>query len=103
MFSSVCVAVKSAARLRRSPRRTLRQSTPSSHGTLERATANFTASNAELAAGIGCIGNLDLVKAHMSKSNIAAILTVASAERDVDVFQMPILQGRGVRLRSLVR
>jgi hypothetical protein len=46
------------------------------------ATASFTASSVALAAGIGCIDNRDLAKAHMSKSNIAAILTAALAERD---------------------
>jgi hypothetical protein len=68
---------------------------------LDQATANFTASNAAHAGEIGCIGNQHRARAHMSKSNIVAILTVARAERDRHAVLPSVFRLR--RRRSVAR
>jgi len=61
---------------------------------LDLATANFTASNAAAADGIGCIDNRQLAKAHTLRWSIAAILTAARAERERHAVLSPVLRLR---------
>jgi len=58
-----------------------------------KATANFTASDADHVAEIGCSNAPRRAKDRLLKSFIVATSTVARAERDDDVLQVPILQG----------
>ena len=53
--------------------------------------ASFTASAAEHVAGIGCSHVQQLDKEHSLKSIIVAMNTVARAEREDDVLQVPVL------------
>lgn len=62
-------------------------------------TANFTASDVDHVAGIGCSHVHDQVMDHLSKSTIVAMTIVARVECDDHVLEMSVLQA--IQLRGL--